>query len=389
MGNNILLTNAKIYTMDKLGIIEKGYIRIKGSILHSIGNMCDLKQEDDEAIINLEGACCYPGFIDAHTHLGMWEDGLGFEGDDGNESTDPSTPHLRALDAINPLDRCFEEGLKAGVTSVLTGPGSANPIGGQITAMKTYGRRIDDMVIKSPAALKFAMGENPKTVYHERSQMPITRMATASIIREQFFKAKKYLKQLQDSERDEDLEEPEYDFKCESLLPVIKKEIPAHIHAHRADDIFTAIRVAKEFDINYTIIHCTSGYEISDYLASENITALCGPILCDRSKPELKNLTPKNPGILSKAGVKVAIVTDHPVVPIQYLPLCAGICVREGMDYMQALAAITINPAAICGISNRVGSLAPGKDADIVVFDTDPFSVYAKPQMVICNGIIV
>lgn len=389
MGKEILLTNAKIYTMDKLGIIENGYIKVKDNVIQSVGKMQDIGQKDADTVIDLEGAGCYPGFIDAHTHLGMWEDGLGFEGDDGNESTDPSTPHLRALDAINPLDKCFEEALKAGITSVLTGPGSANPIGGQITAMKTYGRRIDDMIIKSPVAIKLAMGENPKSIYNERSQTPITRMATASIIREQFYKAQRYLNQLEESANDEDMEEPEYDFKCQSLLPVLKKEIPAHIHAHRADDIFTAIRIAKEFDIKYTVIHCTGGYEISDYLAAENLTALCGPVLCDRSKPELKDLTPKNPGMLAAAGVKVAIVTDHPVIPIQYLPLCAGICVREGMDYLQALEAITINAAEICGISERVGSLAPGKDADIVVFDSDPFSVYSKPKMVICNGIIV
>jgi imidazolonepropionase-like amidohydrolase len=383
---DLLIVNARILPMDG-EIIENGYIFTLDNKIIQLGK--GMPSITDTEIIDAKGGWVLPGFIDAHTHLGMWEDGLGFEGDDGNEDTDPATPHLRAIDAVNPLDRSFTEALEAGVTTVLTGPGSANVIGGQIAAMKTYGRRIEDMIVKEPAAIKFSLGENPKTVYHGKNLAPVTRMATAAIIREQLLKAKRYIADLDNAQNDEDVDEPEFDIKCEALIPLLKKQISAHIHAHRADDIFTALRLSKEFDIDCIIIHCTDGHLIADILAQEGIKVFSGPHICDRSKPELKNLDPKSPAILSKAGVMTAITTDHPVTPIQYLPLCAAIAVREGMEYMEALKAITINPAKICGLDSRVGSLTPNKDADIVIFDGDPLQITAKPRMVIVGGKVV
>lgn len=381
----MLIKNIKIETITK-GVIERGFIEIAGTVIRALGTMVECPQTYDGEILDGEGACAYPGFIDGHTHLGMFGDSLGFEADDGNEETDPSTPHLRAIDAVNPLDYCFKEALDCGVTSVITGPGSANPIGGQMAAIKTYGKCIDRMIIKAPACIKFALGENPKTVYNGKNQTPMTRMATAAIIREQLAKTKKYLRDKDEARADEDAEEPELDMKCEALIPLLNGEITAQIHAHRCDDIFTAVRIAKEFGIPFTIAHCTQGHLVADELASEGISALCGPILCDRSKPELKELTPTSPGILSKKGILTAIVTDHPVIPVQYLPLCAGLAVREGMEYTEALKAITINPAMINGIADRVGSLEMGKDADIVLFREDPLTVAAKPAAVFVNG---
>ena len=377
------IINAKLFPMSG-PVLERGYIDFVKKIT-GIGEKADMPFSDDP-VLDACGASVYPGFIDAHTHLGMWEDALGFEGDDGNEDTDPVTPQLRGIDAVNPTDKCFTEALEAGVTTVLTGPGSANPVGGQILAMKTMGRRVDDMVLCAPAAIKFALGENPKTVYHGKSQAPVTRMATAALIREMLAKAQKYRAAIVRAQCDEDAEEPEFDAKCDALLPLIEGKIPAHFHAHRNDDIFTAIRIAKEFGLRYIIVHGTEGYTAADLLAAEGAPILCGPLLVDRGKPEMAALTPAAPGILQKAGVPIAIVTDHSVVPIQYLPLCAGLAAAEGLERMEALKAITIYPARICGIDRCVGSLEAGKDADMVLFDGDPLSLGAKPRAVFCNG---
>lgn len=384
----MLIINAKIYTMAG-SVVDNGWVQVNGGKIAGVGNMDQPPESSSQTIIDAKGKWLFPGFIDAHTHLGMWEDGLGFEGDDGNEDTDPSTPQLRAVDAINPMDYCFTEALEAGITTVITGPGSANAIGGQMAAIKTMGKRIDDMIVKAPVAMKFALGENPKTSYHGKSQSPVTRMATASIIREQLNKAKRYEEELQAAAKDPELEEPEYDAKCEALIPLFRKEIKAHFHAHRCDDIFTAIRIAKEFDLEYVIVHGTQGHKATDVLVKEEVDVLAGPVLCDRSKPELKDLTPANPGILDRAGIRTAVVTDHPVIPIQYLPLCAGLAVREGMDWESAIRGITIVPAQICGIDRQIGSIEPGKDADLVLFDGDPLTLKAKPSLVICNGQIV
>ena len=379
----MVIINARIMPVDK-PVIESGYIRTENGKILEVSPAPYSGSCTD--IFDAQGGMVLPGFVDAHTHLGMWEDAMGFEGDDGNEDTDPSTPHLRAVDAINPLDRCFTEALESGVTTVVTGPGSANPIGGQLCAMKTYGRRMEDMIIKAPVAMKMALGENPKTVYHGKNQTPVTRMATAAIIREQLFHAKRYDEDKRRAEQDEDNEQPEYDAKFEALLPVIRGELPVHFHAHRLDDIFTAHRLAKEFNLNYVIVHGTQAHLAADLIAADGTRVLCGPLLCDRSKPELYDLTPKSPGLLYNAGVKVAIITDHPVIPENYLALCAGLAVREGLPYEQALRAITLTPAEICGIDDRVGSITPGKDADLVVFGDDPLTVTAKPSVVFCGG---
>lgn len=344
---------------------------------------------NDREKYDLSGLTIYPGFIDAHCHLGMWEDGLSFEGDDGNEDTDPATPHLRALDAVNPADKSFKEALNAGVTTVVTGPGSANPIAGQMVAIKTYGDRIDDMIIKAPIAMKFALGENPKNTYHGKDETPSTRMATAAIIREQLKKAAKYKKDILAAMEDEDADEPEIDVKSEALSKAVDRTIQSHFHAHRSDDIFTAIRLSKEYQLDLVLIHCTEGYLNAEKLAAEKAKAVVGPLICTRTKPELANECDENAAILKKAGVEVAICTDHPEVPIQYLPLSAGIAVRAGMNHDDAIRAITSVPAKMMGISNRVGTITPGKDADIVIFKGDPLSVYEQPLWVIAGGKIV
>ncbi len=380
----MVIRNAKIYTMEG-PCIECGFIQIRDGRIADVGAMP--AQDNGEETLDAQGGILLPGFVDAHTHMGMWEDGLGFEGDDGNEDTDPSTPQLRAIDAVNPLDHCFQEALEAGVTTVITGPGSANPIGGQLCAIKTYGRRMEEMIVKAPVAMKMALGENPKTTYHGKSQAPVTRMATAAIIREQLSHTLRYYQDKLRSQEDEEMDEPDYDAKCEALLPVIRGELPVHFHAHRLDDIHTAQRIAEEFDLDYVIVHGTQAHLQADLMAEDGVRILCGPLLCDRSKPELRDLTPANPALLKQAGVdRIAIITDHPVIPEQYLPLCAGLAVREGLPYEDALKAITINPAVICGISDRVGSIAPGKDADLVLFHEDPLTVAAKPSAVFAEG---
>lgn len=382
----LLIKNAKILTMAG-EVYEKGSILIeKDKIKDVSGSEIDT---ENAQVIDAEGKVVIPGMIDAHCHVGMWEDGMGFEGDDGNESTDPITPQLEAIDGINPFDRCFKEALEAGVTTVVTGPGSANVIGGQFAAVKTYGACIEDMILKAPVAMKIAFGENPKRVYNEKDETPMTRMAIAALIKENLIKAEDYVEKKDQAKDDEELDNPEFDYKMEALEKVIRGELPLKAHAHRADDILTALRIAKQFNLSITIDHCTEGALIVDELIKRDAKVIVGPIISERSKIELKNQSVRTPGILSKAGVKVAIMTDHPVIPIQYLPVSAAIAIREGMDQMEALKAITINAAEIVGIDDRVGSIEKGKDADLVIFDTKNIDMMAKPKIVIVNGKIV
>ncbi len=310
---------------------------------------------------------------------------MGFEGSDGNEMTDPVTPHLRAIDGINHRDRAFQEALSHGITTVVTGPGSANVLGGQFAALKTFGKRVEDMIIKEPIAVKAAFGENPKKVYHDQQKAPTTRMATAAILRETLIKAKEYGQKLEQAKQDED-KRPEPDLKMDIMLEVLRGNLPLKIHAHREDDILTALRVVKEFNLKATIDHCTEGHMIPEFLAEAGVGVIVGPLLSDRSKIELRNMTFEAPGILSRAGLKVAIMTDHPVIPVQYLPVCAAIAVREGMDEMEALRAITINAANIVGLGDRLGSIEPGKDADLVIMDGHPLEFMTRVEMVFVNG---
>ena len=384
----MLLKNAKIYTMEDR-IIENGFIRVENGKISLVDEMENL-QEKLEDTIDLKGKSVYPGFIDAHTHLGVVEDGLTFEGDDWNEENDPLSPHLRAIDATNPMDVCFKEAYRAGITTILTGPGSANPIGGEILAMKTFGKRIDDMIIKSPIAIKFALGENPKSVYRDKEQMPMTRMATVALIREQLYKAKRYYLNKQRAEKKHDVSLlPEFDIKCEALIPLFEKKVQAHFHVHRADDIFTAIRISKEFDLDYVLVHATEAHLIKEDLKKESARILSGPILCDRSKPELINLNISSLAQLSSEDVLFSIITDHPETPIQYLNLCASVAIKGGLQKEKALEAITINPAKICKIDDRVGSIKNGKDADLVVYSREIFDPFSSPDVVFINGMLV
>lgn len=365
-----------------------GWIRIENGIITEIGaGNCEDPQPDD---LDAQGGLLLPGFIDAHCHLGIIEDGIDFEGDDCNEATDPFTPHLRAIDGINPFDACFADARSRGITTVLSSPGSANPAGGSIAAIKTVGCCVDQMCIRI-VGIKFALGENPKTVYDSRDEMPITRMATAALIREGLWKAKRYLSDLRASEQDNELSAPEPDMKCEALLPLLKGEQIAFFHCHRADDMATAIRIAKEFQLSLVLIHATEGYRIAEYLAKEQIPVIVGPLLCNRCKPEMQMLSRSNPTALLNAGVSVAICTDHPEVPIQYLPLSAAIARKGGLTDYEALRSVTVRAAEIAGIQDRVGSIAVGLDADLQLYapNTDPLSLETEPEWVMIQGNIV
>lgn len=382
----MLIINAKIITMEGQ-TYDNGYILTKGDKIEKLGDMMDLNVMSKQ-YIDANGGIVLPGLIDAHCHLGIVEDSLGFEGDDANEETDPVTPHLRAIDAVNTFDVGFLEAQNAGITTVLTGPGSANPIAGQWCAIKTLQDRADDIAIASPVGMKFALGENPKTSYRDKNQAPVTRMGAVAMIREQLIKAKRYMHDLEVAvEEDADL--PEFDMKCEALLPVLRRNIKAFFHAHRADDIYTAIRIAEEFNLDYVLVHATDAYKIANKLQILGAKIITGPVICDRSKPELRDLSTKNAAILKSSGLDVAICTDHPEVPIGYLSLSAAICAKEGMGVTRALEAITINAAKIAGIDYRVGSLAIGKDADIIIYDQNPLDIMAAPTHVIINGMLV
>lgn len=381
----MLVKNAKIYTMSNPSVISDGWILTEDGIIEAFGEMSDMPRYDGETV-DAEGRVVMPGIIDAHCHIGMEEDSLGFEGNDLNEMTDPVTPHLRAIDAVNPMDRCFAEALAAGVTTVVTGPGSANPIGGRFVAMHTYGRRIDSMVVRENVCMKFALGENPKKVYNSKGKTPMTRMATAAIIREYLNKAREYARKKDSAVRDDDVDEPPYDIRLEALVPVVKGEMPAHFHAHRLDDIYTAVRIAREFDLDFTIVHATEAHLDAGTLAAEGVKVITGPSLSDRSKPELKNMTFEGPGILARAGMRPAICTDHPVIPENYITLCAALAVKSGMSEDDALRAITIYAAEAAGIDDQVGSIEKGKRADLIMLDGNPLDIHSRVKMVVIDG---
>ena len=335
-----------------------------------------------DEVIDAAGLEVYPGFVEAHSHIGLDGYATGPVGMDYNEMNDICCPQLRAIDGINPMDRSFEYARNAGVTTVCTGPGSANVLGGTFTAIKTVGKRVDKMIIKDPIAMKCAFGENPKRCYGQgMKKSPMTRMGTAAVLRELLFKSKRY---LQDKESGKN---PGFDMKLEAMIPVMKGEIPLKCHAHRADDILTSIRIAKEFGIQMTMDHCTDGAIIADELAEEGFPAFVGPTLGNKSKIELANKSFETPLALHNAGVKVSIITDAPVIPLQYLPMCAGLAVNAGLPEEEAWKAITINPAQSTGIGDRVGSLEKGKDGDVVIWTADPMThLGAESYITIVDG---
>lgn len=368
---------------------EKGYLCIEQGKIKELGAMKEgapfpLPEGENIKVINALGCTVMPGLIEAHCHMGITEEKKGMEGDDCNEAVNPLTPALRAIDAINPMDAAFDDALRAGITSAMIGPGSANVVGGTFVFMKLRGRCIDQMIVKEPAAMKIAFGENPKVNYSGMNRSPATRMAIAAMLREELFKAKQYQEKMKKKEN-----QGERDFRYEAWLPVLEGRIPLKAHVHRADDILTAIRIAKEFGLSMTLDHCSEGHLIAEEIQKAGFPAIVGPDLASRSKIEVQNMAFKTVGILNQAGIKTAITTDHPVSLIQSLPICAGLAVKSGLEKEEALKSITLYPAEICGTADRVGSLEVGKDADIAIFDGNPLEIATKTMCTLIEGKIV
>jgi len=382
----IAITRGTLYTITQ-GIVEEGSLLVENGKIAALGT--NIPIPEGAQVIEARGKVVMPGLIDAHCHTGVFADGVGSPHSDGNEMTDPITPHVRALDALHPEDLAWADLRAAGVTTVLTGPGSGNVIGGQSICVKTAGKTVAEMTLLQPAGMKMALGENPKRVYGDQKKTPSTRMGNAAILRQALVEAQNYLTKWEryeaKRERGEEAEPPERNLKWEALGKVLGRELKARIHCHRADDILTAIRIAEEFDLDITIEHGTEGYKIADILARKSIPCVVGPILFSRTKYELREMTPRNPGLLAKAGVKVAIQTDE-MSAVKYLPINAALAVREGMPEEEALKTITINAAEIIGVADRVGSLEVGKDADVVIFSGHPFDYRTVAEVVIING---
>lgn len=382
----LLIKNGKILTMAG-SVYENGSVLIDGNKIIGVGEDIDVKDRNVTKVIDAKNCWVMPGIIEAHCHIGIQEERKGFEGNDGNEITDPITPYLRGLDGINPMDSAFYNALSAGITGVMVGPGSANVVAGQWLFMKTYGRAINKMIVLEPAAMKIAFGENPKANYDKKNMMPSTRIGIAAMLREELFEAQQYYKDKKAAEQSNNSLSSE--FRKECWLPVFNKEIPLKAHVHRADDILTAIRIAKEFDLKLTLDHCTEGHLIAEEIKESGFSAIIGPTLTSRNKIETQYADFKTAGVLHKAGVKVAITTDHPVVRIQDLLICAALAAKEGLGIEEGLKAITINPAEICNVSHRVGSIEVGKDADIAIFDGNPMEIFTKTVYTIINGEVV
>ncbi len=394
----LAITNGKVMTISQ-GTFEPGTVLVEGGRIAAVGR--DVAIPAGAEVYDATGKVVMPGLIDAHCHVGLFPDGVGWEYSDGNECTDPITPHLRALDAVHPEDPAFKELVAAGVTTVLTGPGSGNLIGGQWVCLKTAPKpSVEQMVLLEPAGMKMALGENPKRVYGEQRKAPSTRMGNAAALRTALVEAQNYLEKWRRYEADlqayeakvaageqnaEPPKPPERDLKLEALGKVLRREMKARVHAHRADDMLTAIRIAEEFGLDLTLEHATEGYKIADILASKGIPVTAGPILFSRVKYELREMTPKNPGLMAKAGVKVAIQTDE-MSAVKYLTINAALAVREGMPEDEALKAITLNAAEIIGVADRVGSLEVGKDADVVVFSGHPLEYRTVVDLVLVDG---
>lgn len=378
----LAIVHGRVLTMAEKGkqVVEQGTVLVNDGKIEKI-----LEKEEhipaEYRFIDAKGCFVLPGFVEAHCHMGITEEKKGMEGDDCNESVNPITSSLRAIDAINPMDDAFHNAVRAGITAAMIGPGSSNVVGGQFVVLNNEGRCIDDMILRFPAALKVAFGENPKVNYSGMGKSPSTRMAIADMLRKELLDAKQYLK---NHKKNEDRK-----LQYEAYRAVFDKKIPLKAHVHRADDILTAIRIAKEFDLDMTLDHCSEGHLIVDEIKNAGFPAIVGPDLASRNKIEVQNMAFKTAGVLSKAGVLTAITTDHPVSIIQTLPLCAALAVKEGMEMEEALKAITINAAKICRVDDRIGSLEPGKQADIVIFDRHPFDIFAKTMCVLIKGRLV
>lgn len=380
----LLIKYGKILTMAG-PVYKKGFLLIKDKKIVNLGPLednCLFDIPEKTAVFDADGMTIIPGIIEAHCHMGIMEEKKGREGNDCNENVEPVTPWLRGIDAINTMDAAFLDAVQAGITGAMIGPGSANVVGGQFAFIKTWGRCIDDLIVLAPAAMKVAFGENPKNNNNDQSRQPVTRMAIAGLLREELFKARQYLDR---PVKNENLP----DFRYECWRPVFEKKIPLKAHAHRVDDIFTAIRIAKEFGLDMTIEHCSEGHLITEKLIEAAYPAVLGPDLSTRNKIEVQNIAFETVGILNKAGIKTAITTDHPVSVIQSLSICAALAVKAGMDYMEALKSITIYAAQICRVDKRIGSLEVGKDADIAIFSGDPLDIRCKTIATIIDGKIV
>lgn len=357
----LAITNARVVPVTAPAFL--GDVLVEDGKISALGP--DLDELRGAEVIDADGAWLLPGFVDAHVHLGIHEEGEGWAGDDVNEKTDPVTAAVRALDAINPWDVGFDDAIAAGVTTVNVNPGSANPIGGLTVAIRTHGSVVDDMVLREPSGLKSAMGENPRRVHGDQGKTPSTRLGVALVIRQALTKARIWM-DADDEDRDRS------DLVSTALARVLSHEIPWRQHTHRADDIMTAVRIAREFGYELVLDHATEAHLVAERLAKENVPVLYGPIMTSRSKIEVRHRTPRAPGILANAGVEVSIITDHPVVPIDYLPHQAALAVKHGMDAQEALRSITINPARVLGLHKRIGSIEAGKDADLVLWNGDP-----------------
>lgn len=378
----MVIINGKILPMEGKNI-ENGFVRIKGKKIAELGDMSEYESKKEDEVIDVQGAWVLPGLIEAHAHIGITEEKWGIMGDDCNEETLPVTPTLRAIDAVNPMDPAFHDAIEAGITSVMAGPGSANVVGGQFVFMKTQGRCIDNMIVRHPAAMKVAFGENPKVNYGDKDQLPSTRMGIAALLRKTLYEAVQYKADRENGNL------VQRDFEMEPWIPALNREIPLKAHAHRTDDILTAIRIAKEFEVDITIDHGTEAHLIADEIKESGFPVIVGPDLTARSKIEVKNMDFKTNKILHDAGVLFSITTDHPVSLIQYLPLCAGLAVKHGLPMEEGIKAITINPARICRVDDRVGSLKKGKDADIAIFSGNPLEVFTETLYTIIDGQVI
>jgi imidazolonepropionase-like amidohydrolase len=377
----VAIVGGTVWTGDGT-VIRDGVVVIDGDRIEAVGQDGVPKGATE---VSARGRYVLPGYVDAHAHAGLVEEGVGWEGQDGNELTDPVTPQLRALDGINPQDGGLARGLAAGVTTVHVTPGSGNVVGGQGAVVRTWGTTVDAMVLRAPAGIKAALGENPKRVYRELKRMPTTRMGTAAVLRDALARARAYVDKL-DKAGGDAAAAPERDLRWEALALVIRRRIPLRVHCHRADDILTALRIRREFDIDITLEHAVEGHLVAAEIAAAGVPVSYGPLLAPVSKVEVRGLRPDAPAILTAAGIEVSLITDHPVVPLYALGIQAGIAVREGLSEQAALRAITLHPARSLGVADQVGSLAPGKAADVAIWQGHPFEVRSRVRRVFVRG---